>query len=472
MAEIKYIPVSKLWGHPDNPRKDLGDVTELAESIKVNGVLQNLTVVPLIGEITKKWDGESYRVIIGHRRLAAAKLAGLEELPCVVVEMSEREQLSTMLTENMQRSDLTVYEQAQGFQMMLDMGDSVAEIAEKSGFSQTTIRRRVKLLDLDRQKFQKAEARGATLNDYLELDKLDSPEDKNKALDAIGTANFNSVLKSLISEQEIRKKFAEWTEIADKFAYQIERTGEFNGQNVGMVYCDGYHRWDLKREMTVPEDANDVRYFYRTDSSGITLYKERQQSQQPDPEAEAREERRRRDEQAENEFAEAAEAHFELRKDFIKELPNSVFKQHMKEIALFCVATTESIDGGYCNSINPRLCAQLLGMRLSPDDENEDFCDMGFVRSAAEAQPEKLIFCCCYSALDDEDMRYYRRVWNMNNYEYELCENSDLDHIYEILETLGYEKSDDEEEMAEGTHRLFDTYGAQPDKTTEDSDDE
>ena len=71
MAEIKYIPVSKLWGHPDNPRKDLGDVTELAESIKVNGVLQNLTVVPLIGEITKKWDGESYRVIIGHRRLAA-----------------------------------------------------------------------------------------------------------------------------------------------------------------------------------------------------------------------------------------------------------------------------------------------------------------------------------------------------------------------------------------------------------------
>lgn len=132
MAEIKYIPVSKLWRHPDNPRKDLGDVTELAESIKVNGVLQNLTVVPLIGEITKKWDGESYRVIIGHRRLAAAKLAGLEELPCVVVEMSEREQLSTMLTENMQRSDLTVYEQAQGFQMMLDMGDTVEDIAGMS----------------------------------------------------------------------------------------------------------------------------------------------------------------------------------------------------------------------------------------------------------------------------------------------------------------------------------------------------
>ena len=485
MPQIVNIAIDRLFPHADNPRKDLGDLSELAASIKASGILQNLTVVPDEPDNSNT----DFTIIIGHRRYAAAKIAGLTELPCVVVEMSEREQLQTMLVENMQRSDLTVYEQAQGFQMMLNMGDSVAEIAEKSGFSQTTIRRRVKLLDLDRQKFQKAyiqelwEEEGSLIpvyysNQYffkklidLELDKLDSPEDKNKALDAIGTANFNSVLKSLISEQEIQKKLAEWTEIADKFAYQIERSGEFNGTTVNMVYHAGYSRWDLKKEMTIPEDASDVRYFYRKDSTGITLYRERQQSQQPDPEAEAREERRRRDEQAENEFAEAAEAHFELRKDFIKELPNSVFKQHMKEIALFCVATTESIDDGYCNSINPRFCAQLLGMRLSPDDENEDFCDMGFVRSAAEAQPEKLIFCCCYSALDDEDMSYYRRVWNMNHYEYELCENSDLDHIYEILETLGYEKSDDEEEMAEGTHRLFDTYGAQPDKTAEDSDD-
>ena len=342
MPQIVNIAIDRLFPHSDNPRKDLGDLSELAASIKASGVLQNLTVVP---DEPDNPDTD-YTIIIGHRRYAAAKIAGLTELPCIVVEMSEREQLQTMLVENMQRSDLTTYEQAQGFQMMLNMGDSVAEIAEKSGFSQTTIRRRVKLLDLDRQKFQKAESRGATLGDYLELDKLDSPEDKNKALDAIGTANFNSVLKSLISEQEIRKKFAEWEECADAFAYHIEKTGEFNGQKVDMVYFSGYSRWDLKKEMTIPEDASDVRYFYRKDSTGITLYKERRESQQPDPEAEAREERRRRDEQAENEFAEVAEAHFELRKDFIKELPNSVFKQHMKEIALFCVATTESIDDG------------------------------------------------------------------------------------------------------------------------------
>ena len=307
MADITYIPIRQLYPHPDNPRKELGDLSELAASIKENGVYQNLTVIPghylnsreyiakcvdeggdaaaAAAAWTPKavWSSDDYTIIIGHRRAAAAQQAGLYELPCAIVEMDEREQMQTMMIENMQRSDLTVYEQAQGFQMMLNMGDSVAEIAEKSGFSQTTIRRRVKLLDLDRQKFQKAEARGATLNDYLELDKLDSPEDKNKALDAIGTANFNSVLKSLISEQEIQKKLAEWTEIADKFAYQIERSGEFNGTTVNMVYHAGYSRWDLKKEMTIPEDASDVRYFYRKDSTGITLYKERRESQQPDP---------------------------------------------------------------------------------------------------------------------------------------------------------------------------------------------
>lgn len=254
MAEIKYIPVSKLWGHPDNPRKDLGDVTELAESIKVNGVLQNLTVVPLIGEITKKWDGESYRVIIGHRRLAAAKLAGLEELPCVVVEMSEREQLSTMLTENMQRSDLTVYEQAQGFQMMLDMGDTVEDIAEKSGFSVTTVRRRVKLLELDKDKFKKSEERGVSLFEYMELEKLKSPERKNEMLDYIGTENFKYKLKQAIDAEATAERKAKWVELLSAFATQVEsRTGY---RTVKSDYVSS------KIEMERPDDADTVEYFF------------------------------------------------------------------------------------------------------------------------------------------------------------------------------------------------------------------
>ena len=66
-SKLQMIPTDKLHPHPDNPRKVIGDVSELAESIKANGILQNLTVVPN----NDNWD--DFTVIIGHRRLAAAK---------------------------------------------------------------------------------------------------------------------------------------------------------------------------------------------------------------------------------------------------------------------------------------------------------------------------------------------------------------------------------------------------------------
>lgn len=156
MADITYIPIRQLYPHPDNPRKELGDLSELAASIKENGVYQNLTVIPghylnsreyiakcvdeggdaaaAAAAWTPKaaWSSEDYTIIIGHRRAAAAQQAGLYELPCAIVEMDEREQMQTMMIENMQRSDLTVYEQAQGFQMMMDFGQTVEQISDKA----------------------------------------------------------------------------------------------------------------------------------------------------------------------------------------------------------------------------------------------------------------------------------------------------------------------------------------------------
>lgn len=117
-TNVTMIPVSQLHPHPDNPRKDLGDITELTASIKANGVLQNLTVVPRANpdvnyeklcrqyyadpteenrtKLNQFRNTDGYTVIIGHRRLAAAKAAGLMELPCIVVEdMTLEEQIST-----------------------------------------------------------------------------------------------------------------------------------------------------------------------------------------------------------------------------------------------------------------------------------------------------------------------------------------------------------------------------------------
>ena len=77
-----------------------------------------------------------------------------------------------MLMENIQRSDLTLYEQAQGLPDDARPGDSIDEIARKSGFSQTTVRRRVKLLELDQEKFKASVSRGANLMDYLNWTRL------------------------------------------------------------------------------------------------------------------------------------------------------------------------------------------------------------------------------------------------------------------------------------------------------------
>lgn len=193
---LTTIAIEKLHPHPDNPRKVLGDIDELAESIKANGIHQNLTVVPMNDDWTE------FTVIIGHRRLAAAKQAGLTELPCAVVEMTEKEQLSTMLTENMQRSDLTVYEEAKGCQLLLDLGDTVAEVAEKTGFSESKIRRRVKLCELDEDAFKESQIRQPTLQDYDRLNQIKDIDVRNELLKSIGTNNFDNRLYSAVQKQK------------------------------------------------------------------------------------------------------------------------------------------------------------------------------------------------------------------------------------------------------------------------------
>ena len=154
MSDIQMLPIAVLLPHPDNPRKDVGDITELTESIRKNGVMQNLTVIPVEGGAVKEQGIQMYHVLIGNRRLAAAKKAlGATgaDLPCkIVTGLSSAEQVSIRLAENMQREDLTIAEQAFGFQLMLNLGESVDSIAEKSGFSKTTVNHRLELAKLDK----------------------------------------------------------------------------------------------------------------------------------------------------------------------------------------------------------------------------------------------------------------------------------------------------------------------------------
>lgn len=248
---IVNLPVSRLIPHPENPRKDLGDLTEMTESIKKNGVLQNLTVIPKSKDKVTDADANTadyYMVIIGHRRMAAAKAAGVDYVPCRIVEgMTHEEQLLTMLEENMQRQDLTIYDQAQGFQMMLDLGQTIEDIEAKSGFSKTTIYHRLNIAKLDKDTLKKKQediAFQLSITDLIELEKVKDVEKRNEILKK---ARNSSELKYLSSQQA---KEAERQENFEKIARYLDALGV-------EPLPDEIKSWNCDRLYTIPLDDFD-----------------------------------------------------------------------------------------------------------------------------------------------------------------------------------------------------------------------
>lgn len=220
---IKSISAQDIYQHPDNPRKDLGDLSELADSIAKKGIMQNLTVIPGHWDADKNWHEDGYTLIIGHRRFAAAKQAGIQDLPCRVVEdMDKKDQVSTMLEENMQRADLTIWEQANGFQMMLDLGVTEDQIAERTGFSKTTIRHRLNIAKLDQKELRKKELDDSfqlSLKDLYELEKVKDIKARNKILKE-ATSSRDLVAKAQYEVSEAKRK-----ENAKEISKELKKLG-------------------------------------------------------------------------------------------------------------------------------------------------------------------------------------------------------------------------------------------------------
>lgn len=449
-GKMVFVPIEKLSPHQDNPRKDLGDLTELADSIKENGVLQNLTIVRCVGEITGT-PLDCFTVIIGHRRLAAAKLAGLKELPCVIVDMPLQDQVRTMLMENIQRADLTVYEQAQGFQMMLDMGDTMEDIARKSGFSQTTVRRRVKLLELDQEKFKKSEARGANLFDYMELDKIKSVERKNEVLEHIGTDNFKYKLRQAIDAEEREARLEKWEEALSAFATKIESDKGY--RQVRYYYASG------EPNIERPEDADSVDYFFTADRYGAFRLLKRE-SDMPQPQEDP--ERAKKQEQMEcrrNLLAEATARAYRLRSEFTLDVSAAKIKKNLADIvaaALWCGFSF------YVADMDEDEILELLDLAAEDedDDESPEMTYEVFLAKVAKG-PERVLWRMLYQQLgDDKHERYY------DSYSLKYRKNERLDMVYAILEKLGYGMSDEEKTLQDGTHELF--HRDEPDKDGEE----
>lgn len=129
----RLLPIDKIEPNPEQPRVEIGDLTELTGSIKEKGVLEPLLVKPI--RETGTW-----MIIAGERRWRSANLAGLREVPCIELDIDEREIAEIALIENLQRKDLNVWEEADGLAALGSrFGYTHDEIARKIGKSRTTV---------------------------------------------------------------------------------------------------------------------------------------------------------------------------------------------------------------------------------------------------------------------------------------------------------------------------------------------
>lgn len=440
MKKIVYLKVEELHPHPDNPRKALGDLTELADSIKSKGVLQNLTVVR---------KDEGYTVIIGHRRLSAAKLAGLEELPCVIADMTPQEQFDTMMVENMQRSDLTVYEQAQGFQMMLDMGGTVDSISQKTGFSASTIRNRVKLLELDKKKFEKAESRGGSLQDYIKLNEISDPELRNKVLDTIGTPNFVNQLKNALEKEKYKAFFEKARadiEAADWCQEMTDKTEIWNKYD----FVRSVNRWS-QAEITRPDDSDTVKYFYIFDHSGdgFSIYKKKN-GKKADPKEAKRKKVAAKITKIKDELDGISKTHGAMRKEFVRNF--TAIKSHAGAIQAFAAKTLIMFERNrYQSGLDEKRLSELLDIPLKGGH-----LDASVMEKVVSDRPLYALLHTSLSMMDG-DWKYVNTNWDNKA----LCcvpipmASRMLDTIYAFLCELGYEMSDEELAMQKGEHHLF-----------------
>ena len=129
----RMIPIDKLAPNPNQPRVEIGDLSELVSSISQKGVLEPLLVRP--SDV-----GGRFMIISGERRYRASLEVGLTELPCIEMDVDDRDVAEISLIENLQRKDLTPFEEADGLKALSErFGYTHEEIASKIGKSRTTI---------------------------------------------------------------------------------------------------------------------------------------------------------------------------------------------------------------------------------------------------------------------------------------------------------------------------------------------
>lgn len=182
---IKEVPVSDILPSPYQPRKDFDpdELKALARSIAEYGILEPLIVRP---------HGERYTLVAGERRLRAALLAGLAQVPCILYEKNAEDCAVATLVENLQRQNLSFWEEAYGYRaLMREFGLTQSELADKIGKSQSAVANKLRLLRLPPPIQTALSVHGMTERHARALLRLENDEQLYKAVDVILERQYN-----------------------------------------------------------------------------------------------------------------------------------------------------------------------------------------------------------------------------------------------------------------------------------------
>lgn len=174
-TRVQYIPLGRIRPNPQQPRHSFDEegLAELAASIRSCGILQPLTV---------RRAGEGYELVAGERRLRAARIAGLREVPCLVAQVGEEDSALLALMENLQRRDLDCWEEAQAIARLISRyGLSQEEAARRLGRAQPTVANKLRLLRLPEDVRALLRENGLTERHARALLRLQDPEVQRRA---------------------------------------------------------------------------------------------------------------------------------------------------------------------------------------------------------------------------------------------------------------------------------------------------
>lgn len=442
---VVNMPVECLIPHPQNLRKDLGNLEELTASIKENGIYQNLTVIP----VNEAVPGEEpkYMVVIGHRRLEAAKRAGLQEVPCAIVRgLTETQQLQTMLLENMQRSDLTVYEQAQGFQQLLDFGMDIEDISQQSGFSKRTIRRRLEIAKLDQNKLKElSSTRQLSLKEFDELAKIKNMEARNEVMEKIGTNDFALAVKRAMDKEKLadampvfladmkRLGIKKFPDNANKYSSKYRRIGNI----------DLYQYEETKEK--IPKKTAGV-YYEASYPRNVEFYVKETKKNKAREKSAKDIEKEKRIKEAWFKMDAMAATHHELRKTFMENFKATAKQHELVLMGAYSVAILQGVAYMRLGNVNEEAG---IDSKFFDPKRDEKAIKLAFDGYSDIQQCAKVI----YKLFGDNEKELYTNNSRFGYPTYKI--NPRLEALYHWLVALGYQMSSEEKLLATGQHEVF-----------------